>query len=70
MWIPVSSRNYGSTDMQWAAGPSIVHEEFSPDYKTMEIKVTVLSGKTRTIWKDYIPLGYLPLTAQWMALGR
>jgi len=48
MWIPVSARNYGSTEMQWAAGPSIVHEEFSEDHKTMEIKITDLSGETRT----------------------
>ncbi|QNI30287.1 prolyl oligopeptidase family serine peptidase [Alloacidobacterium dinghuense] len=55
MWIPVSARNYGSTDKQWAAGPSIVHEEFSPDHKTMELKVTSLSGESRTLWKDHDP---------------
>jgi dipeptidyl aminopeptidase/acylaminoacyl peptidase len=60
MWIPVSPRNYGSTDMQWAAGPSIVHEEFSSDHKTMEIKVTSLSGETRTLWKDYDPAWISP----------
>lgn len=60
MWIPVSARNYGSTEMQWAAGPSIVHEEFSPDHKTMEIKVTALSGETRTLWKDYDPAWISP----------
>ncbi len=53
MWIPVSARNYGSTEMQWAAGPSIVHEEFSEDHKTLEIKITNLSGETRTVWKDH-----------------
>jgi dipeptidyl aminopeptidase/acylaminoacyl peptidase len=53
MWIPISARNYGSTEMQWAAGPSIVHEEFSPDHKSMELKITALSGETRTLWKDY-----------------
>ena len=53
MWIPVSARNYGSTEMQWAAGPSIVHEEFSPDHKTMELKVTTLAGESRTLWKDH-----------------
>jgi dipeptidyl aminopeptidase/acylaminoacyl peptidase len=55
MWIPVSARNYGSTEMQWAAGPSIVHEEFSADHKTMELKITSLSGETHTLWKDYDP---------------
>jgi dipeptidyl aminopeptidase/acylaminoacyl peptidase len=60
LWIPVSARNYGSTEMQWAAGPSIVHEEFSPDHKTMEIKITTLSGDTRTLWKDYDPAWISP----------
>jgi dipeptidyl aminopeptidase/acylaminoacyl peptidase len=52
-WITVSARNYGSTEMQWAAGPAIVHEEFSEDHKTLEIKITNLSGETRTLWKDH-----------------
>jgi len=55
MWISVSDRNYGSTEMQWAAGPSIVHEEFSPDHKTMQLEVTSLTGETRTLWKDHDP---------------
>lgn len=59
-WIPVSARNYGSTEMQWAAGPSIVHEEYSPDHKTLEIKITTLSGETRTLWKDYDPAWISP----------
>jgi dipeptidyl aminopeptidase/acylaminoacyl peptidase len=59
-WITVSARNYGSTDMQWAAGPSIVHEEFSEDHKTLEIKVTSLSGETRTLWKDHDPAWISP----------
>jgi dipeptidyl aminopeptidase/acylaminoacyl peptidase len=53
MWIPVSARNYGSTEMQWAAGPSIIHVEYSPDHKNMEIKSTSVSGETRTLWKDH-----------------
>ncbi len=60
MWIPVGARNYGSTEMQWAAGPSIVHEEFSPDHKTLEIKITALSGETRTLWKDFDPAWISP----------
>jgi dipeptidyl aminopeptidase/acylaminoacyl peptidase len=59
-WIPVSARNYGSTEMQWAAGPSIVHVEYSPDHKTMEIKLTALSGETRTLWKDHDPAWISP----------
>jgi dipeptidyl aminopeptidase/acylaminoacyl peptidase len=54
-WINVSDRNYGSTSMQWAAGPSIVHEEFSPDHKTIQLEVTSLTGETHTLWKDYDP---------------
>jgi dipeptidyl aminopeptidase/acylaminoacyl peptidase len=53
MWIPISARNYGSTEMKWAVGPSIVHEEFSEDHKTLEIKITSLSGETRTLWRDH-----------------
>jgi dipeptidyl aminopeptidase/acylaminoacyl peptidase len=60
MWIPVSARNYGSTEMQWAAGPSIVHVEYSPEHKNMEIKITTLSGETRTLWKDYDPAWVSP----------
>ncbi len=53
LWIQVSPRNYGSTDMQWGAGPSILHEEFSPDHKTLEIQRTTLTGETRTLWRDH-----------------
>jgi len=59
-WIPTSARNYGSTAMQWAAGPSIVHEEFSPDHKTMELQVTSLTGESRTLWKDHDPAWISP----------
>jgi dipeptidyl aminopeptidase/acylaminoacyl peptidase len=59
-WITVSERNYGSTAFQWGAGPSIVHEEFSADHKTMELKVTSLSGETRTLWKDHDPAWISP----------
>lgn len=60
MWITVSERNYGSTAFQWGTGPSIVHEEFSADHKTMELKVTSLSGETRTLWKDHDPAWISP----------
>lgn len=59
MWISVSPRNYGSTEMQWAMGkgehalPSIIHVEYSDDRKTMEIKITSLDGSTRTLWTDH-----------------
>lgn len=51
-WIQVGERNYGSTELQWAAGPAIIHEEFSDDHKTLEIQRTSLEGETRTLWKD------------------
>ena len=60
MWIQISARNYGSTEMQWGAGPSIVHEEFSPDHKNMELKVTSMEGDTRTLWKDHDPAWISP----------
>jgi dipeptidyl aminopeptidase/acylaminoacyl peptidase len=59
-WIPISARNYGSTEMQWGAGPSIVHEEFSPDHKTMQLQVTSITGETRTLWKDHDPAWISP----------
>ncbi len=55
-WMPVATRNYGSTAMQWATGPtgpSIVHVEYSADHQTMEIKITSVSGDTHTLWKDH-----------------
>jgi dipeptidyl aminopeptidase/acylaminoacyl peptidase len=40
---------------QWVAGPALVHEEYSGDRKTREIKVTGVNGESRTIWKDFDP---------------
>jgi dipeptidyl aminopeptidase/acylaminoacyl peptidase len=40
---------------QWVEGPAVVHEEYSGDRKTREIKVTSVSGESRTLWKDYDP---------------
>jgi Tol biopolymer transport system component len=62
-WIPVATRNYGSTAMQWATGPmgpSIVHVEYSADHQTMEIKITSVSGDTHTLWKDHDPAWISP----------
>ncbi len=42
--------------IQWAAGPVVVHQEFSPDRKTREIVETTVKGMSRTIWKDFDPL--------------
>ena len=52
-WIPIETRNYGSTPMQWAAHSSIIHEEFSADHRTLEIQVTSPKGVTRTLWSDH-----------------
>ena len=52
-WINVGQRNYGSTELQWAAGPAIIHEEFSDDHKTLKIQRTTLTGETHTLWKDH-----------------
>jgi Tol biopolymer transport system component/dienelactone hydrolase len=45
---------------QWIPGPAILHQETSADRKTREIKVTSLSGETRTLWKDYDPAWWSP----------
>jgi dipeptidyl aminopeptidase/acylaminoacyl peptidase len=55
--IPTSGGGGGGAGgrTQWVAGPAVVHEEYSGDRKTREIKVTNTSGDTRTVWKDYDP---------------
>ncbi len=45
----------GGGRTQWVAGPAVVHEEYSGDRKTREIKITGVSGESRTVWKDYDP---------------
>ena len=45
----------GGGRSQWVQGPGIVHEEYSGDRKTREIKVTNVDGTSRTLWKDYDP---------------
>jgi dipeptidyl aminopeptidase/acylaminoacyl peptidase len=45
----------GGGRTQWVAGPAVVHEEYSGDRKTREIKVTSVSGESRTVWKDFDP---------------
>jgi len=46
--------------MEWVHGNELVHQEFSPDRKTREIKVTSANGETRTLWKDYDPAYWTP----------
>ncbi len=54
--IPTSGGGGGGGGRaQWVAGPALVHEEYSGDRKTREIKVTTTDGTTRTLWKDYDP---------------
>jgi dipeptidyl aminopeptidase/acylaminoacyl peptidase len=55
VFVATSGGGYGGGKAQWVAGPAVVHEEYSGDRKTREIKVTNVSGETRTVWKDYDP---------------
>jgi dipeptidyl aminopeptidase/acylaminoacyl peptidase len=50
--------SYSGGPFQWAAGDVLVHNEFSPDYKTREIVETTVSGASHTIWKDHELLFY------------
>jgi dipeptidyl aminopeptidase/acylaminoacyl peptidase len=61
--IPTTGAGTGSASggpIQWAAGPMLVHNEFSPDHKTREIVETTVTGASHTVWKDYDPLFYSP----------
>jgi len=61
--VPTSSVATGSAGggaAQWAAGPVLVHQEFSPDHKVREIVETTPSGESHTIWKDVDPKFYSP----------
>jgi dipeptidyl aminopeptidase/acylaminoacyl peptidase len=53
--VPTSGGGGGGGRTQWVAGPAVVHEEYSGDRKTREIKVTDVHGESRTVWKDYDP---------------
>ena len=46
--------------LQWAAGPVLVHQEFSPEHKVREIVETTVTGASHTVWKDVDPLFYSP----------
>ncbi len=52
--IPTSNGGGGGRT-QWIDGPAVVHEEYSGDRKTREIKITSVSGESHTVWKDYDP---------------
>src|SRR6202012_206415 len=58
-WIGPGAQQGGGgagTGTQWAEGPAIVHQEFSPDRKTREIVSTnVVTGKSRVLWTDHDP---------------
>jgi Tol biopolymer transport system component/dienelactone hydrolase len=54
--VPTSGGGGGAGGRtQWVAGPAVVHEEYSGDRKTREIKVTDVHGESHTMWKDYDP---------------
>ena len=60
--VPTTTASFGGgARIQWIAGPAIVHQEFSGDRKVREIKVTQVSGETRTIWHDYDPAWWSPV---------
>ncbi|MBI4471629.1 MAG: alpha/beta fold hydrolase [Acidobacteria bacterium] len=48
------------SSMQWAADGSLVYQEISPDKKTREIKVSMIGGTRRTLWRDYDPAWWSP----------
>jgi dipeptidyl aminopeptidase/acylaminoacyl peptidase len=60
--VPTTTGSFGgNARIQWTAGPAIVHQEFSGDRKVREIKVTQVSGETRTLWRDYDPTWWSPV---------
>jgi dipeptidyl aminopeptidase/acylaminoacyl peptidase len=54
------ARNASLSGDQWVAGPALLHQELSPDHKTRELKITLVSGETHTIWKDHDPAWWSP----------
>jgi dipeptidyl aminopeptidase/acylaminoacyl peptidase len=60
IWIPSSGEGGGGGGTQWVTGPALVYQEFSPDHKTRTIKITSVSGETRTLWKDFDPAYWTP----------
>lgn len=56
--IPTSGGGGFGGRGQWvttSTGPAVVHEEYSGDRKTREIRVTGVTGESRTVWKDFDP---------------
>jgi Tol biopolymer transport system component/fermentation-respiration switch protein FrsA (DUF1100 family) len=56
VWVPTLGGGGGggaAGGIQWIAGPAVVHQEFSPDRKAREIKITSVKGESRILWKDY-----------------
>lgn len=55
VWVPTLGGGGGGAvgGIQWVAGPAVVHQDFSPDRKTREIKITSVKGESRILWKDY-----------------
>jgi dipeptidyl aminopeptidase/acylaminoacyl peptidase len=62
IWIPSSGENGGGGGAQWVSGPGIVYQEFSPDRKTRTIKITTVTGDTRTLWEDHDPAYWTPMS--------
>ncbi len=56
--LPTSGGGFGGGRAQWVqgpAGPAVVHEEYSGDRKSRDIKITATNGDTRTVWHDFDP---------------
>ena len=48
MLIPTSGDGDVKAGAQWVAGPALVHQEMSPDRKTREIRITLVTGETES----------------------
>ena len=56
--LPTSGGGGFGGRTQWVAlptGPAVVHEEYSGDRKSRDIKLTSTNGDTHTLWHDYDP---------------
>ncbi len=62
VWIPTTGAGGGGggVPIQWVAGPAVIHQDFSPDRKTREIKLVSVKGETRTLWTDHDPAYWTP----------
>jgi dipeptidyl aminopeptidase/acylaminoacyl peptidase len=77
VWIPTVGGGGGGgfgggaaqwvNGVEWAGGPALVHQDFSPDRKTREIKLVSVKGEARTLWTDHDPAYWTPTAIARMA---